>query len=64
MPTITWYRYGVTEGIPRMLDILKRLNITMTSNINGKSAEMYPDLARRIVNEGHEAACHGYDRSN
>ena len=63
LPTMTWYRYGVTEGIPRALEMFKRLNITVTSHMAGKAVEMYPDTAKSIVQAGHEAAAHGWDWS-
>ena len=63
MPTISWYRYGVTEGIPRALDLFARLRIPVTSHMSGKAVEMYPDTARSITQAGHEAAAHGWDWS-
>ena len=63
MPTISWYRYGVTEGIPRALEMLDRLGLKITSHMTGLSVEMYPDTARSIVQRGHEAAAHGWDWS-
>ena len=63
MPTISWYRYGVTEGIPRALDLFDRLGIKMTSHMSGRSVEMYPGTAKEIVQRGHEAAAHGWDWS-
>lgn len=63
MPTISWYRYGVTEGIPRALDMLDRLGLKMTSHMSGRSVEIYPDTALEIVQRGHEAAAHGWDWS-
>ena len=63
MPTISWYRYGVTEGIPRALEMFDRLGLKMTSHMSGLSVEMYPDTARSIVQRGHEAAAHGWDWS-
>lgn len=64
LPTITWYRYGVTEGIPRALEMLAKLKIKMTSHMSGLAVETYPDVARSIVQAGHEAAAHGWDWSN
>ena len=63
MPTISWYRYGVTEGIPRALDLFDRLGIKMTSHMSGQSVQMYPKTAVEIVQRGHEAAAHGWDWS-
>jgi len=64
MPTITWYRYGETEGVPRYLDLLDKFNIKMTSHMSGRTVEMYPDIAREIVRRGHEAAAHGWNWDN
>lgn len=63
LPTMTWYRYGVTEGIPRALEMFKRRNITVTSHMAGQAVEIYPDTAKSIVQAGHEAAAHGWDWS-
>ena len=63
MPTISWYRYGVTEGIPRALDLFDRLGLKMTSHMSGLSVQMYPKTALEIVQRGHEAAAHGWDWS-
>lgn len=59
MPTITWYRYGVTEGMPRMLDELDKRKIKMTSHMIGDAVNLYPQLAKEIVERGHEASGHG-----
>ena len=64
LPTITWYRYGATEGIPRALEMLDKLKIKMTSHMSGLAVETYPDVARSIVQAGHEAAAHGWDWSD
>ena len=63
MPTISWYRYGVTEGIPRALDLFERLKVPVTSHMSGLAVQMYPEIARSIVDAGHEAAAHGWDWS-
>ena len=59
MPTITWYRYGDCEGIPRMLDQLEKRNIKLTSHMIGAAVERNPKLAKEVVERGHEAAAHG-----
>ena len=61
LPTMTWYRYGATEGIPRALEMLAKLKIATTSHMSGLAVEIYPDVARSIVQAGHEAAGHGWD---
>jgi peptidoglycan/xylan/chitin deacetylase (PgdA/CDA1 family) len=55
----TGVQYAVNEGIPRMLDMFDRRRIKMTSPICGQSAQRHPDLAKQIVQRGHECASHG-----
>jgi cellulose synthase/poly-beta-1,6-N-acetylglucosamine synthase-like glycosyltransferase/peptidoglycan/xylan/chitin deacetylase (PgdA/CDA1 family)/spore germination protein YaaH len=49
---------------PMVLDILKRYNLKATFFLVGSQAEQYPDLVRRIVNEGHLVGNHTYTHSN
>jgi peptidoglycan/xylan/chitin deacetylase (PgdA/CDA1 family) len=46
--------------VPRILDLLGREGIKGTFYIPGHTIESYPDLCRRIVDEGHEVGHHGY----
>jgi peptidoglycan/xylan/chitin deacetylase (PgdA/CDA1 family) len=55
----TWYRYGMEEGVPRMLDLWDRHDIKVTSHMVGLAVENNPDLAREVVRRGHEASGHG-----
>jgi peptidoglycan/xylan/chitin deacetylase (PgdA/CDA1 family) len=59
LPTSTWFRYGVTEGLPRLMDLFDKLKIRTTSHMVGAAVEKAPWLAREIVERGHEAAAHG-----
>lgn len=59
MPTITWYRYGDCEGIPRLLDEMDKRKIKLTSHMIGAAVERNPKLAKEVVDRGHEAAGHG-----
>jgi hypothetical protein len=45
---------------PAILDILKKENVPATFFVIGKNGDAYPDLLRRIVNEGHEVGNHTY----
>ena len=54
-----WYEYGFKEGIPRMLDMWDRVGIKVTSHMVGQAVERHPELAKEIVERGHEAAGHG-----
>lgn len=52
------------KDVDMVLDLFRRLNITATFFVLGKIAERLPDLVEKIVEEGHEVACHGYDHSS
>jgi cellulose synthase/poly-beta-1,6-N-acetylglucosamine synthase-like glycosyltransferase/peptidoglycan/xylan/chitin deacetylase (PgdA/CDA1 family) len=49
---------------PAILDILRRENVPATFFIVGKNGETYPDLVRRVVNEGHEIGNHTFTHPN
>ncbi|MBR1409601.1 MAG: polysaccharide deacetylase family protein [Prevotella sp.] len=49
------------EGTVRILDCLKQNEVKATFFCTGNFAENAPELIRRIVDEGHEVACHGVD---
>ncbi|XLZ69933.1 polysaccharide deacetylase family protein [Massilia sp. SR12] len=55
----TWFAYGYREGIPRMLDLWDRHGVKVTSHMIGEAVRRHPELAREIVQRGHEAAAHG-----
>jgi len=44
----------------RLLDVLKKYQIKAVFCLLGENAEKYPDLVKRIFNEGHLIANHGY----
>ena len=54
------YRYGIKAGAPRVLDLLERHGIRATFTAAALSLERAPDLARRIVDGGHEVCAHGW----
>jgi peptidoglycan/xylan/chitin deacetylase (PgdA/CDA1 family) len=47
-------------AVPRVLDILKREGVSATFFVPGITVEAWPDLCRRILDEGHEIGHHGY----
>ncbi len=49
---------------PKILDILKAANVKAAFFVVGVNAERYPNLVRRIVDEGHEIGNHTYYHSN
>jgi peptidoglycan/xylan/chitin deacetylase (PgdA/CDA1 family) len=48
------------EQTPRLLDILQRYGARATFFVVGRQVERYPDLVRRIVDEGHEVGNHSF----
>ncbi|MEI5907824.1 polysaccharide deacetylase family protein [Bacillus spongiae] len=46
---------------PQVLQILKEFDAKATFFMLGIQVERYPELARKVANEGHEVANHGYD---
>ncbi len=59
LPTNAFFAYGPNEGIPRILDMLDRHGIKMSSFMIGQAIEKAPELAKEIVRRGHEVAAHG-----
>jgi peptidoglycan-N-acetylglucosamine deacetylase len=49
---------------PKILDILKAVNVKAAFFLVGMNAERYPGIVRRIVNEGHEIGNHTYYHPN
>jgi cellulose synthase/poly-beta-1,6-N-acetylglucosamine synthase-like glycosyltransferase/peptidoglycan/xylan/chitin deacetylase (PgdA/CDA1 family)/spore germination protein YaaH len=49
---------------PAILDILKKEQVPATFFIIGKNGQAYPDLVKRIVNEGHELGNHTFTHPN
>ena len=48
------------ELTPRLLDILRHHGVRATFYVIGRNVETYPEIARRIVSEGHEIANHSW----
>jgi len=55
----SFYEYGAREGVPRILDLLDKHAIKMTSFMIGDAVRRHPDVAAEIVRRGHEAGAHG-----
>ncbi|MBF6978457.1 polysaccharide deacetylase family protein [Aerococcaceae bacterium zg-BR22] len=49
------------EITPQVLDVLKEYNIKGTFFVTGANVERYPELAKRIVDEGHHIGNHSYN---
>jgi peptidoglycan-N-acetylglucosamine deacetylase len=48
------------SNTPRLLDILRSRNVKATFYVIGKNVDMYPNIVRRTVAEGHEIGNHTY----
>ena len=49
------------EGTNRILKVLKQNHVRATFFCTSNFAENAPDVMQRIMDEGHEVACHGVD---
>lgn len=52
------------EGTPAVLEALREQGVRATFFLVGEQVERYPELAARIVDEGHEPAVHGFRHRN
>jgi peptidoglycan/xylan/chitin deacetylase (PgdA/CDA1 family) len=59
LPTNAFFAYGHYEGIPRLLDLMDKHGIKLSSFMIGNAVKTAPDIAQEIVRRGHEAAAHG-----
>lgn len=48
------------SNTPRLLNILRARNVKATFYVIGKNVDLYPDIVRRTVAEGHEIGNHSY----
>jgi len=55
--------HRVEKNTLSILDLFKRYKIKSTFFMLGWVAERYPNLIRRIIDEGHELASHGYNHT-
>jgi peptidoglycan/xylan/chitin deacetylase (PgdA/CDA1 family) len=55
----SFYEYGAREGVPRILDLMDKHRIKMSSFMIGDAVRRHPDVAAEVVNRGHEAGAHG-----
>jgi peptidoglycan/xylan/chitin deacetylase (PgdA/CDA1 family) len=55
----SFYEYGAREGVPRILDLMDKHRIKLSSFMIGDAVRRHPDVATEVVNRGHEAGAHG-----
>ena len=51
---------GPSKNTKQILDVLKQYNIKATFFVLGSQVEIFPETTKRIYNEGHYIANHGY----
>ncbi|GAA4013367.1 polysaccharide deacetylase family protein [Streptomyces plumbiresistens] len=56
-------RYSVVRAVPRILQLLRRLDLRTTFFVPGWTAENYPHVVEAILADGHEIGHHGYVHS-
>ncbi len=49
---------------PKILDLLKRYNVKAAFFVVGKNGEQYPEIVKRMVDEGHIVGNHTYSHSS
>jgi peptidoglycan/xylan/chitin deacetylase (PgdA/CDA1 family) len=54
------FAYGMRAGLGRFLDAFKKHRRKATFFMCGRAIERVPSLARQVVEDGHEPACHGW----
>src|SRR4029453_4456828 len=52
-------RFGILEGLPRILSLLRAAEVRASFFIPAWVAEHYPSSVRAIAGDGHEIGCHG-----
>ena len=53
-------QYGNRQGVPRILDILRRTDVKASFFVPAVTALLYPEEQRRVIAEGHEIGVHGW----
>ncbi|MFC4667991.1 polysaccharide deacetylase [Seohaeicola nanhaiensis] len=53
-------QYGNRQGIPRVMEIIRRHDIRASFYVPAVVAQLYPDETRMFVAEGHEVGIHGW----
>ncbi len=63
LATLSDGRFSVVRGVPRILDLYRRLGLRTTFFVPGWTAENYPHVVESILADGHEIGHHGYVHS-
>jgi len=61
LSSLSYFRYGPTRGLQRILAALAARSITATFYVPGATALKYPDAVLAILEAGHELGHHGHE---
>jgi peptidoglycan-N-acetylglucosamine deacetylase len=56
--------FGAEVGVPRLLELYDRFNVTTSWFTPGHTVDTFPDACKRIRDAGHEFGHHGYYHEN
>ncbi|ASJ01275.1 polysaccharide deacetylase family protein [Thermococcus gorgonarius] len=59
-PYLTTTR-GMEEGLPKLLDLMAEKRIRATFFFTAEMAKRFPELVKRVIDEGHELGSHTYN---
>jgi peptidoglycan/xylan/chitin deacetylase (PgdA/CDA1 family) len=60
VPNFSWAEYGMRCGVPRLIELFRRLDVRASTTINAAVLDLYPALADAIRDAGWEFIGHGY----
>ncbi len=60
LTTLSEGRFGITRGLPRILELLEEYRLKATFYVPGDTAERHADAVRGIAASGHEIGHHGH----
>ena len=59
VPNFSWSEYGNRCGMPRLLELLGDRGLPVTASVNAGVIDVYPSLAKAILDAGWEFMGHG-----
>ncbi|NJE09982.1 polysaccharide deacetylase family protein [Thermococcus sp. MAR1] len=52
---------GMEEGLPKLLDLMAEKKVRATFFFTAEMARRFPELVKRVIDEGHELGSHNYN---
>lgn len=60
LATLSWQDYGPRRGMPRILEVLERRGVPVTTVVSGVAAERWPAVVKAYHDAGHEICAHSW----